>query len=440
MRRIIIVVIIALSVSAGSASAQTRTSGLATIFRDIFGPTGLVVDSEQVLPDGSTHSAHFNSGFQSEFTQFNIALASQLTAVPLPSPASGFTYRFDPATGTFARTTQSFGPILSDRAETIGRGRMSFSYNYQYFSFDTIEGIDLRNVPAVFFHDDFQLGGGRLDVVTTANTVRASVKQSTASLTYGVTDRIDLALAVPVIGTSLSVLSSATIQRIGTTDPAIHFFRDPSVVGGFGNRKQFLAEGSATGLGDVIVRVKGTPVKNAETGLAMGLDLRFPSGDEGDLLGSGAFGVKPFVALSTLYRRVSPHFNAAYQWNGKSTLGGNVTTGVKGDLPDQFLYVAGADMGVTDRFTVIFDLLGEWVIDSPRLVTRELTRTAPDGDVLTFQDIGFESGSFGALNGSFGLKANVAGRMLVNFNLRFKLDESGLRDRISPLIGVEYGF
>ena len=33
--------------------------------------------SEAKLPDGSTHSAHFNSAFQTEFTQFNIALASQ---------------------------------------------------------------------------------------------------------------------------------------------------------------------------------------------------------------------------------------------------------------------------------------------------------------------------------------------------------------------------
>ena len=35
----------------------------------------------------------------------NVALTSQLATVPLPSPASGFTYHFDPATGTFVRST-----------------------------------------------------------------------------------------------------------------------------------------------------------------------------------------------------------------------------------------------------------------------------------------------------------------------------------------------
>ena len=87
MPRILSFAIACQLLAAAPAFAQNRTTGLASLFQEIFGPTGLVVNSEQVLPDGSTHSAHFNSGFQSEFTQFNVALASQLTAVPLPSPA-----------------------------------------------------------------------------------------------------------------------------------------------------------------------------------------------------------------------------------------------------------------------------------------------------------------------------------------------------------------
>ena len=140
-RALIILVLTSMPVT--SALAQSRPPRLASVFADLFGPNGLVVNSESVLPDGSTHSAHFNSAFQSNFTQFNIALASQLTSLPLPSPASGFTYRFDASTGTFVRSTQSFGPILTDRAETIGRGRFAFGFNFQHFSFDQLEGIDL---------------------------------------------------------------------------------------------------------------------------------------------------------------------------------------------------------------------------------------------------------------------------------------------------------
>jgi hypothetical protein len=432
-------VLTALVLGAAPASAQTGTGRLISVFRTIFGPNGLVVNSEQVLPDGSTHSAHFNSAFQSEFTQFNVALASQLTAVPLPSPASGFTYTFDAATGTFVRSTRSFGPIFADRAETIGKGRLSFGYNYQYFSFDSLEGIDLSGVPAVFTHDDFLLGGGRADVVTTINAVEASVGQWTGSITYGLTERVDVSLAVPVIRTRLVVISNATMRRIGTEDRAIHFFRDPDARDGYGDNRQFRAGGTATGIGDLIARVKVTAAQRPVVHLALGLDTRLPTGDERDLLGAGALGLKPFAALSMQRGRIAPHVNVAYQWNGESILAGDLDTGSKDDLPDQFLYTAGADVGVNDRFSLAFDLLGQWIIDSPRLIARQFSPPAgPSG--LVFPDIGFVVESFPTLTGAAGFKANVAGGLLINFNLRFKISDTGLRDRVTPLIGFEYGF
>src|SRR6187401_3348465 len=157
----------------GVLHAQTRPSTLATIFDDVFGPNGLVLSSDDVQLDGTNHAAHFNSAFQSDFRLVNIALTSQLTSVPLPSPASGFTYKFDPATGTFVRSTRSFGPILTDRAETIGRGRLAFGFNSQFFSFDHLDGVSLEAIPAVFRHDSFESGGGRADVVATTNTIQS---------------------------------------------------------------------------------------------------------------------------------------------------------------------------------------------------------------------------------------------------------------------------
>jgi hypothetical protein len=430
----------ALSLLAPTPSwAQTEPAKLALLFRDIFGPNGLIVNSEAVLPDGSTHSAHFNSAFQSNFTQFNIAIAGQLTSLPLPSPASGFTYAFDPATGTFRRSTQSFGPILTERAETIGRGRMSFGYNYQYFSFDTVEGVDLSRVPAVFTHDDFQLGGGRADVVTTSNTVEATVGQLTGVFTYGVTDRLDFSIAVPMVRTTLRVLSKASIHRVGTGgSTSVHFFRNDDLPGGVGSDREFSSRGQASGLGDIILRAKGTVFREGHRGLAAGVDIRLPSGDEEDLLGTGAAGVKPFTALSLLYGRFSPHVNVAYQWNGSSVLGGDVSMGTKEDLPDQFSYALGADYGLTDRVSLAVDLLARHVIDSPRLVRRSFTASGPFS-TEAFDDIGFEHESFTALDGATGIKVNLARRLLINFNLRFKLNDNGLGDRVTPLIGFEYG-
>src|SRR4026207_2093465 len=106
--------------TAATATAQDRPTNLSTLFEDICGPNGLVLSSDDVQLDGSNHAAHFNSAFQSEFRLVNIALTSQLASIPLPSPGSGFIYKFDSASGTFQRSTRSFGPILAERGETIG--------------------------------------------------------------------------------------------------------------------------------------------------------------------------------------------------------------------------------------------------------------------------------------------------------------------------------
>jgi len=425
---------------AGTAAGQDRPATLATLFEDIFGPRGLVVASQDVQLDGTNHAAHFNSAFQSDFRLVNIALTSQLAAIPLPSPASGFTYRFDPSTGTFQRSTRSFGPILADRGETIGKGRMAFGFSHQFFSFDHLDGVALVSVPAVFTHDNFATGGGRSDVIETVNTIEATVSQFSGALTYGVTDRFDISLAVPVVRTRLSLLSNATIHRIGTgEDTDVHYFPDANAIGGFGSARQFFAEGTAGGVGDIVVRAKATVLREGPRALAGGVDVRLPTGDERNLLGSGAAGVRPFAAFSTSFGPFAPHANIAYQWNGESVVAGDVESSVKADLPDRFAYAVGSDFGLTNRFSIVLDLTGQRVLDSPRLLTRDTTASGPNGTV-TLPDIRFETASYWVSSGALGFKANLAPKLLVNFNLRFNIGQNGLSDRIAPLLGFEWAF
>jgi len=406
---------------------------LSTIFTQIYGEKGLIVDSLRVLASGQTHSAHFNSAFQTQFTQFGVALTSQLAAVPLPSPASGFTYEFDSDLGVFQRTSQSFGPILAERAETIGGGRFTFGFTFQNFTFDTIEGLDIDNIPAVFTHDSAELRGGREDVVTTVNSVDARVNQFTAFISYGLTDRLDLSLAIPMVSTDLTVISSATVRRLGTTvDRDIHFFRD--VEDEIGDRRTFTAFGSASGIGDVTIRLKG----RMAGAMAFGLDVRVPTGDEANLLGVGAPGVRPFVVLSRSSRAFSPHFNVGYLWNGSSVLAGNPATGEAADLPDQVTYVVGADFGVSQRFTFVLDVLGTYLLDAPRL--NQSTFHGLDAAKTPLPTVSFTTESYNLLSGAVGFKLNVVESLLVDVNLLFNLDNNGLRDKITPLVGFEYAF
>jgi len=408
---------------------------LATLFTDLYGPDGLIVDSRATLPGEQPHTAHFVSDFQVDFGQFSTALVSQFVTVPLPSPASGFTYRFDPTLGVFQRTTPSFGPILSERADTVGAGRWSFGVAFQHFTFDTIEGLDLGQVPAVFTHEHAELLGGREDVVTTVNAIDASVSRLTTFVTVGITDRFDVSLAVPVVSNDLTVVSDATIQRLGTTNPLTHFFGLAN--GEVGNRRLFTAIGHAAGLGDLTTRLKYTLHRTASAGLAVGLDVRMPTGGEMDLLGTGAAGIQPFGIWSATFGKFSPHGNLGYQWNGSSVLAGDPATGESADFPDQVIYALGADVSVTDRLTVVFDVLGRYLIDSTRLSLEDFH--ALDGTSV-FPNITFNEDGFNMLDGSAGLKANLFGRLLLDVNLLFALDSHGLRDKVTPLVGLEYAF
>lgn len=437
----LVAMVVCLTGVASTAAAQdpynlvSPVRSLATLFTDLYGPSGLIVDSEASLPGDILHSAHFNSAFQFNFSQFSTALVSQLVSVPLPSPASGFTYRFDPSLGVFQRTTQSFGPILAERADTIGNGRVSLGVAFQRFTFDTVEGLDLHKVPAVFTHDNAILRGGREDVVTTLNSIEATVSQFTTFVTMGITDRFDVSVAVPVVANDLKVVSDATIHRIGTINPLTHFFRLSN--GDVGDRRLFTAVGRASGLGDLTIRLKNTVVKRAAGGLAAGVDVRLPTGNEMNLLGSGATSLQPFGIWSTTVQNVSPHVNASYKWSGSSILAGNPATGQSADFPDQLTYATGADLSVNTHVTLAFDLLGTFVIDPERLVQQQFQ--ALDGKSV-FPNVVFTRDSFNALSGTAGLKANLLERLLVDVNLIFKLDEHGLRDKVTPLIGLEYAF
>jgi len=442
MRVAIVGVLVALLGTAVPASAQepinvaVRVTELWRIFKDLYGPSGLVVNSNVPLPSGATHSSHFNSGFESEFSQFGTALTSQIVSLPLPPPASGFTYEFDPGLGVFQRSSTSFGPILSERFETIGARRISIGFAYQRLSFDSIEGVDLGSVPAVFSHDDAQLLGGREDVVTTVNSIEAEVSRSAVFVSYGVTNRLDVSIALPIVTADLVVTSDATVQRLGTTNPETHFFR--SLEDDIGARRRFTAFGHASGPGDVTVRLKQTIRKAAKQGMALGIDLRLPTGDERNLLGTGAPGVSPFVVWSGNFGALSPHLNGGYQWNGDSILGGAPGRRESPDLPDLATYSAGAVIEVHPRVTAAVDLIGRYIIDSPRLRLEDFH--ALDANHTVFPNITFTSGSFNEISAAAGLKVNVFGRMLVDLNLLVRLNSEGLRDKISPLVGLEYAF
>jgi hypothetical protein len=398
------------------------------VFARLFGPDGLTVDSQADLGDGQVHTAHFNSAFQSELAQFSTAIARKLVSLPLPSPASSIVYEYN-TQGDLVPSPKSFGPILAERTETMGPRRTSVGFAFQRFSFSNVEGLSMDAVPAVFQHDGPENTGGRADVVSTMNAIEVVLNQFTTFVTYGLSDRVDISVAIPMVTTSIAVRSEATIERLGSTNPAVHFYRQTD--GSFGDSRLFTSSGSASGLGDITVRAKSQVTRWRTSALGVGLDLRIPTGDERNLLGAGAAGLKPFAIWSGIYGSVSPHANVGYLWNGSSTLAGSPLTGNSQSLPDQVSSAIGIDVRLSGRITTAFDVLGDRVMNSPRLIPETFTR---NGVVLP--NITFTRSSFTEWNGAAGMKVLLTPGLLLNANLLFKLNDTGLRSRVTALVGL----
>jgi len=184
-------------------------------------------------------------------------ISSQLSSFPLGSSAGGFSWTFDPALGTFDRVSDSFGPVFAERALTVGRGRVNLGVNYQRATFDKFEGVDLDDgikvysgSPVVFIQDSLHM------------------KLSTDTLgifgTYGITDRIDVGVAVPIVRTELDARISGLVFTSSGQ------FSDAPI-------ERASTSGTASGLGDIVVRGKYNFWSRPGGGLAAGIDVRLPT-------------------------------------------------------------------------------------------------------------------------------------------------------------------
>src|SRR6185295_1330069 len=255
------------------------------------------------------------------------SIGSNVANVPVSATSGGSTFSFEG--GVPNRTSTSAGPVFGERAQTLGRGRVLAGLSRTGVHFKTLRGVDLDNIHFTFTHanSDFEgcdsIAGGDCSLLgvpalenetidlNLALDVRLSV--TTFLLTYGLSDRIDVGVAVPLVSTSLEGSTAAQINPFGPP-PAVHFF------GGTPENPTLTASrfvrASATGLGDVDARVK-INLRRAQP-LAVGVlaDVRFPTGSDHDFLGSGAFAARGLAILSAHFGDFSPHANVGYLYRG----------------------------------------------------------------------------------------------------------------------------
>jgi hypothetical protein len=469
----------------------TPTTGNATLPTSLIGVYTGGANGNGNINDPSTYTTANTSALVSALNT-NIALA--LSVIPVESPTSGVILRKDPITGLELPVSSTLGPIFTKRAETVGKGKFYVGITHQSYHFTTFNGQSLNGSTVIYGGNDasgltFQgaaaAGGNAAKTLPATLNLGLDVRlsQDVAFLTYGITSKFDVSVGLPMVhsaaastayngliysGTGLGNSTAQNCWCVNTFTPGTFSLAAPYIG---------QASLSKTGFGDVVIRAKGMVYERPSLVVALGLDLRLPTGDASNYLGTGATSVKPFMAVS-LYSKplahgivLAPHFDIGYQYSGSSILAGvqqgtQQSTTIAGtkvnylsypfqtssaSLPDIFSWAAGVEVALGRHNTLLVDFLGNQIglangvpTVTPFQLSNVVAPGAPGQAAGSVNVNGlFADGThttFGQYSGAFGYKARLWGNLVATFQALVRFDHNGLRADITPLYGIGYSF
>lgn len=415
---------------------------------------------------------------------FASAIAQAVTQeFPFASVAPAFIYRLNPAVDTFERLTGVPGPLFSERALTLGKGKLNFSVGYSFIDYSSVNGVDLADInsPGLFTElieePDRVIGhlptGERiLALPFTLSRIRTRIDLDAhviaPTVRYGITDQWDINLTLPIINTYLRVrneavriadMATAFAEGVGFVDPngnLIDIFSIPPEELGRqlwqvvkSRRPKALlskASGSATGVGDLTLRSKYQFWQNGFGGAAGGLNLQLPTGEDRDFHGTGQTHVLTFLYLSqVLGERVEPHLNLGIDFNANDV------------DRSSFLYAVGGTVRIGTRLGVVIDFLGRSEFGKlqahPRpedILTEGILDRSPNTcterqpcfveDEVRSAAFPIKSKRNDIANFSFGLRYALGAAGSLFFGGIIPLNDDGFRADFIPSGGIEYTF
>lgn len=377
------------------------------------------------------HGDHYNPGFVAAGADLlgfvQNAIGQAVGNVPFTAAASGVTYSFEG--GAPVATAVSAGPIFADRAETLGRGRFLLGANVTGMTFSELRGEPLDDLLLRFTHQnvgDPALGSPTFerDYIEIATNLDLSLLVTTAYATYGVSDRIDIGVAVPLVSARLSGTSRAAFQYY--QQPSPHYF-------GSGTNPQATAtaeaEQSAFGLGDIAARIKVYLTSSTQYGFGIVGDVRLPTGDEENFLGSGATTARLQAVASAHYGNFSPHINGGMLLTSAETQNNRVLTTI------------GFDQLVGDQITLAADIVTSLQLGANQLgLPDPVVFTAPDPTPAELPLSGIPDQADHFVDASIGAKIAAGRDFRIVTNILIPINSGGMRPNVLWTAGLEKTF
>jgi hypothetical protein len=376
-----------LFISNRSAEAQALTGQLSGLLTDTGSlPAGFVAD-----PSAAAATRDAVAGL----------FVVEFGALPLVSSSAGFVYQLNPALGVMSRSSDSFGAFYTERAARSGKGQVSFGITHQSASFGSLQGATLT--AGTFPTNATRVAGASQPFGVDTLALSLDAQTTTPFVTMGLTRQLDLTVAVPIVDVSFSGRRTTTVA--GQT------------------QLQSARAADASGLGDLTVSARYAVAGAGPRQVAVGADLKLPTGREEDLLGAGKTAAR-FLGIGSWERgQLGVHVNGGF--------------GV-GGLSRELFWGGATTIAVTPRVTVVGELTGRRL--SELTILGDVY--APHSTVAGLETMRWVPVGKGVHTAFFvtGAKVNVAGNLLLNASLLVRLTDSGLRARVSPNVSFSYAF
>jgi len=389
------------------------------------------------------HARHYFDAADSANAVFTPALnsliASNISSFPLTSTIAGVTYDF--STGRPVPITESLGPIFAETAETLGKGRLNLGAEFTHLSLNKFRGIATKDIRFTFFHEDLGTSGlgnnpFELDVIDLNLNLDVNASIYAFFATYGVTNSFDVGVAVPFVNVSLSGTAQAIVR--GPFSGREHYFAGdspatPNVVA----REPY--DKSASGVGDIAVRLKYSFVRRFDLNLGALLDVRLPTGNEDDFLGTGETSTKFSLIASRKIAQFTPHLNLGYDRRPASS------------DSDELEFAAGLDQKLAEGLTLAVDFLGELDVNSnerikfgsqENVVIQDRITGGANVTVTRVEDLTSipQRDNDNTLNASIGFRIAPSEKVLLLGNILVPMNDGGLRSSVAPTIGLTVNF
>ncbi len=422
MRSLVTAAVLAcLAVPAEAQSLNSQINGLFT-FGDCGKPLCLSV--------GSGHGDHFipavQAGTSTVIGFVESSVGRSVASTPISATSSGNTFAI--IGGLPVQSSTSPGPIFGERAQTLGRGRFFLGAYVSQIAFTSLNGTPLDNVEFNFAHQNvgdtlYGVPDFENDHIAVRLRMDMNITSTYLNATWGMLDFIDVGIAVPFVRTTLDGTGTAQIMPFGNS--TVHNFGgDPlnPIL-----RATTRVSGSASGIGDVVGRVKVNLGQGKKFGAALLSEVRFPTGDEQNLLGAGFTSVRAMGIASAQFGDFAPHLNVGYLARSSN------------QVNDAFLGTLGFDQLMAPWATMGAELITSWQVGARKqtlpgdiVYSVPIARRIPSTNVPNRRDE--------LMNLSMGMKFRVRGGAVMVLNAMVPMRKTGMQPDWIWTAGLEGSF